>query len=209
MNPKPRLTFALALALPIAVLASAPALAAGRTGSAATRAASSATRTAPGNQLSQGSIEITPNVSFSHASLKREGYGNVDTFTQFDFDPSIGFCFTDHFEATCGLLVRHQSTNGMGETALGASAGLNYNFSPQGRMIPFVGAGFGTFFNDGFTFNNTSVLAPALTGGIRVLVGNTGSVNLRAGYEHETDGQVSTNRFLGGVGVSLFPWRIR
>ena len=206
MTLPPRLNLVLALALPIATLLSSPATA-GKPVSSPRPA--SASRATPGNQVARGSIEITPNVSFSHSSLKREGYGNVDTFTQFDFDPALGFCFTDHFEAMGGLLLRHQSTNGSRETALGASAGLTYNFAPQGKMIPFVGAGFGTFFNDGFTFNNTSVLAPALTGGIRVLVGNTGSVNLRLGYEHETDGSVSTNRILGGVGVSLFPWRVK
>jgi hypothetical protein len=193
--------------LPIVAVLAIPGVAAGKT--AATSRHASALRPGPVNQLSAGSVELTPNVSFSHWSVKREGYGNVDTFTQFDFNPAIGFCFTNHLEAMGGMLLRHQSQNGSKETALGASAGLNYNFAPQGRVIPFAGVGFGTFFNDGFTFNNTSVLAPSLTGGIRVLVGSAGSVNLSLGYQHETDGSVSTNRVLAGVGVSLFPWRVR
>src|SRR5207247_292541 len=53
---------------------------------------------APG-LLSSGAIELTPNVSFNHSSTKREGYGNVDTFTRFDFTPTVGFCLTDRFEA--------------------------------------------------------------------------------------------------------------
>ena len=44
--------------------------------------------------------------------------------------------------------------------------------------------------------------------GMRVLVGNTGSVNLSHSYEHETDNHVSENRIVGAVGVSLFPWRL-
>jgi hypothetical protein len=189
----------LALMLPIAMTLALPCAAAPR---------ASAPVEARADQLSTGSIELTPTVTFSHSSLKREGYANVDSFTQFDFDPTVGFCFTNHLEAIGGLLIRHESINGDGQTVLGASAGLTYNFEPQGKVIPFLGAGFGTFFNDGFSFTNTSVLAPALTGGIRMLVGNKASVNMSLGYEHETDGQVSTNRVRGGVGVSLFPWRM-
>ena len=166
-------------------------------------------RVAAATQVSGGSIELSPKVSFSHSNLKREGYGNVDTFTEFDFTPTAGFCFTDHFEATGGAIVRHQSLNVTSETALGFLAGFLYNFSPQGGMIPFAGLGFGTLFYDGFTFNDTAVLAPSLTGGIRLLVRDAASVNLSLGYEHETDGQVSTNRMVAGVGVSLFPWRTR
>jgi hypothetical protein len=99
--------------------------------------------------------------------------------------------------------------NGATDTALGVLAGATYNFSPQGGLIPFAGLGIGTLFYDGFTFNDTAVLAPSLTGGIRLLVGDAGSVNLSLGYEHETDGSVSTNRMVAGVGVSLFPWRAK
>ncbi|HEY3215017.1 MAG TPA: hypothetical protein VGK93_00855 [Candidatus Eisenbacteria bacterium] len=166
-------------------------------------------RLATANQVSAGSIEISPKVSFNHSNLKREGYGNVDTFTEFDFTPTVGFCFNNHFEATGGAIVRHQSVNGTTDTALGVLAGVTYNFSPQGGLIPFAGLGFGTLFYDGFTFNDTAVLAPSLTGGIRLLVGDAGSVNLSLGYEHETDGSVTTNRMVAGVGVSLFPWRAR
>jgi hypothetical protein len=164
---------------------------------------------ADASQVSAGSIELSPKVSFTHSNLKREGYGNVDRFTEFDLTPSVGFCLTDHYEITSGVLLRHNSSNGEGTTALGVSTGLLYNFSPQGNLIPFAGIGFGVLFYDGFTFNNTAVLAPDLTGGARVLVGNTGSVNLSLSYQHESDGHVSTNRLVGGVGVSLFPWRAR
>ena len=148
-------------------------------------------------------------MSFSHSNLKREGYGNVDRFTEFQFTPTVGFCFTDRFEATTALAIRHASQNGDGETALGVQAGFLYNFPTQGQLIPFAGVGFGVLFYDGFTFNDTAVLAPDLTGGVRILVGSAGSVNLRVSYQHESDGHVSMNRLLGGVGVSLFPWKVR
>ena len=105
---------------------------------------------APTGLLTSGAIELTPNVSFNHSSTKREGYGNVDTFTRFDFTPTVGFCLTDRFEATSGVTLRHVRDNDNHQTGLGFTAGLLYNFPSQGTMIPFAGAGFGAVFNDGF-----------------------------------------------------------
>jgi hypothetical protein len=180
-----------ALALPVAALIAAPA------GAAV-------------SQISTGSIEFSPSVSFSHQNFKRQGYGNVETSTRLDIAPTIGYCLSDHYEVTAAFLTRHQSANGSSDTALGASAGLLYNFSSQGNVTPFAGVGFGALFYDGFSFNQTAVLAPVLTGGIRVLVGSNASVNMSLGYQHESnaDGefQASANRLVAGVGVSIFPW---
>jgi hypothetical protein len=166
---------------------------------------------AAANQLSTGSIEFSPTVSFSHQNFKREGYGNVETTTRLDIAPTIGYCLSNHYEVTAAFLTRHQSANGTSDTALGASAGMLYNFSSQGNVTPFAGVGFGALFYDGFSFDETAVLAPVLTGGIRVLVGSNASVNMSLGYQHESnaDGefQASANRLVAGVGVSLFPWR--
>ena len=163
------------------------------------------------NQLSTGSIEFSPTVSFSHQNFKREGYGNVETTTRLDIAPTIGYCLSNHYEVTAAFLTRHQSANGQSDTALGASAGMMYNFSSQGNITPFAGIGFGALFYDGFSFDETAVLAPVLTGGIRVLVGSNASVNMSLGYQHESnaDGEfmASANRLVAGVGVSLFPWR--
>ncbi len=110
-------------------------------------------------------------------------------------------------------MARHESINGEGDTALGATAGLTYNFSPQGTVIPFASAGFGALFYEGFSFDNTAVLAPMLTGGVRVLVGSSASMNLSMSYQHESNAsgnfQMNANRLIAGVGVSLFPWRTR
>jgi hypothetical protein len=165
------------------------------------------------NQLSTGSIEFSPTVSFSHQNFKREGYGNVETTTRLDIAPTIGYCLSNHYEVTSAFLTRHQSANGQSDTALGASAGLLYNFSSQGNVTPFAGVGFGALFYDGFSFDETAVLAPVLTGGIRVLVGTNASVNMSLGYQHESnaDGefQASANRLVAGVGISIFPWRAK
>lgn len=165
----------------------------------------------PGFLVSAGAVELSPTVSFTHQNFKREGYGNVDHFTQLDVRPTVGFCVSDHYEVMAGILARHTSVNGDDDTALGATAGLTYNFSRHGSVIPFAGLGFGALFYDGFTMDNTAVLAPMLSGGVRVPVGGMAAVNMSIGYQHESnaDGEfnASANRIVGSVGVSLFPWR--
>jgi len=168
-------------------------------------------RAAAGAQLAPGSIEFSPTVSFSHSNFKREGYGNVDTFTELNATPLVGFCISDHFEVNGGVLVRHQSSNGDSQTGFGATAGMTYNFSRQGSLIPFASVGFGSLFYDGFMLDNTAVLFPTISAGARVLVGSSASVNMSLGYQHESNANgefnASANRLLASVGVSLFPWQ--
>jgi hypothetical protein len=191
-------------------LASALFLVALAVSAAPARGASSAVGS---GRIAAGSIEFSPTVTFSHSNFRREGYGNVETNTQLTASPTLGYCISDHYEVTGGLLTRHTSVNGSSDTALGATAGLTYNFSPQGSFIPFASFGFGALFYDGFSMDDTAVLAPMITGGVRVLVGPSASVNMSLGYQHESNAngefQASANRVLAGVGVSLFPWRTR
>jgi len=162
-------------------------------------------------QIAAGSIELAPTVSFSHSNFKREGYGNVETFTRLDFTPTIGFCLNEHYEITTGLWARHTAANDESDTALGATAGFTYNFSPRGGVIPFASLGFGALFYDGFSFDGTAVLAPMITAGARMLIGSSASVNLSLGYQHESNAEgefnASSNRIVAGVGVSIFPWQ--
>ena len=162
------------------------------------------------NQLVQGSIEIAPSVTFNHENFKREGYGNVDHQTELTITPTLGYCMSDRFEVMSGLIVRHESFNDQHTTSLGALAGLNYNFPPHGTIVPFVGLGFGVLFYHGFSFDNTAVLAPMLSGGMRVLIGSSASVNMSLGYQHESNAggefNATSNKLLASVGVSLFPW---
>jgi len=164
-------------------------------------------------RIASGAIEFSPTVTFSHSNFRREGYGNVETFTTLTASPTLGFCVSDHYEVMGGFLTRHESVNGTSDTALGATAGLTYNFSPQGTFIPFASLGFGALFYDGFSMDDTAVLAPMLSGGVRVLVGSMASVNMSLGYQHESNAngefQASANRVMAGVGVSLFPWHTK
>lgn len=50
-----------------------------------------------------------------------------------------------------------------------------------------MNAGFGALFYDGFSMNDTAVLAPMIAGGLRVPVGESASVNMSLGYQHEAN----------------------
>lgn len=160
--------------------------------------------------IGRGSVEFAPSVSFVHQNFKREGYGNVDRFTQLNVSPVIGYYVSDRWEITGGFLIRHESFDGNADTSLGATAGAQYNFTRQGSVIPFLSAGFGTLFYDGFSMGDTAVLAPMIGGGIRVPVGGSAMVNTSLGYQHESNANgefnASANRLVASVGVSLFPW---
>jgi hypothetical protein len=189
------------VSLSVAALLSAPL----RAGATTIAAHEKMYRTVP-----EGTIEFSPSVSYSHWNMKREGYGNVDTFTKLEITPTLGYCVSNHFEVTGGFMTRHESSNGNSETALGTTAGVIYNFNPQGGFVPFASLGFGALFYDGFHLDNTAVLAPMVNAGVRVLVGSSASVNASLGFQHEANAQgesgLSSNRLVAGVGVSLFPW---
>src|SRR6185369_13037137 len=105
-----------------------------------------------------------------------------------------------------GAIIRHQDTNGMKQTSVGAQTGLTYNFKESGQLVPFASLGFGALFYGGFSFNQPAVLAPSMAAGLRVLVGNAASVNFKLGYERERNDNERQNRIVAGVGVSVFPW---
>lgn len=159
------------------------------------------------NQVARGSVELSPTLTFSHENLKREGYGGVDNFTQLDFKPTIGYCVTDHYEIVGGTILRHEDVNGTKTTSVGALAGLTYNFNPSQRLVPYGTVAFGALFYGGFSFDQPAVLAPSLTAGLRVLVGDAASVNVSLGYQRERNDHERQNRILAGAGVSIFPWR--
>lgn len=169
----------------------------------------SAAGPAAANQVAKGSIELSPTLSFSHENLKREGYGGVDNFTQLDFKPTIGFCVSNHYEIMGGTIIRHEDVNGTKTTSVGALAGLTYNFNPSQRLVPYGTLAFGALFYGGFSFDEPAVLAPSLTAGLRVLVGDAASVNVSLGYQRERNDHERQNRILASAGVSIFPWNNR
>lgn len=167
--------------------------------------------------LEKGTVELTPSLSFSHNSFSFSG-SDAGSLTNMVGSAQVGYCVTDHFEIGGGLLVNYQSIDvpGFGSesaTSLGLVGGVQYNFPSGGRTIPFVRGSLGILTNSGSlaSGDQTTLIAPSLLAGLRVLVGNSASVNFGVGYQHLSDAlgvqELSANTIGAEIGVSIFPRR--
>jgi len=167
--------------------------------------------------LEKGTIELTPSLGFSRNSFSYSG-SDAGSLTTLTANGLIGYCITDHVELGGGLLINYQSADipGFGSesaTSLGVVGGMQYNFSSGGQTIPFVRGAIGVVTNSGnlSAGDRTTVIAPAISAGLRVLVGSAASVNFGVGYQHQTSAlgvqDLSANTFAMEIGVSIFPGR--
>ena len=165
--------------------------------------------------LEKGTVEFIPSLGFNRHSLSFNG-ADLGTLTNFNADGFVGYCITNHFELGGGLLVNYDSfdnpfTGSENSTSIGFTGGAQYNFSSGGQTIPFARAAIGVVTNSG-SFSalgeETTVIAPMLQAGLRLLVGSSASVNCGVGYQHHSNafgGQdVSSNTFDLEVGLSVF-----
>ena len=159
--------------------------------------------------LAKGTFELEPSAEFITQSLSGMGSGSQTTLTML---ATLGYCTSDRLEVVVSPTVSHQSTPGFNATAIGALAGVRFNFSAQGNIVPFVGAALGVQkFSGDIGGSDASFVAPRVEGGIRLMMGSTAAVGFGAAYQHETSAfgvkDVSANDFQLTVGVSLFPGR--
>ena len=167
--------------------------------------------------LGKGTIELTPSLGFTHNALtfKGSGAGGITHLTAIAL---LGYCLTDRFEIGGGLLMEHQSLSFPGTTtekatSIGVTSGLQFNAGRSGRMLPFVRAAIGVATNSGVLSpgNRTTLIAPILQVGLRVVAGSSTSVNFGLGYRHQSSARgvvdLSANTVDAEIGVSFFPRR--
>ncbi len=167
--------------------------------------------------LDKGTVEVEGSVSFDHASFSRSGE-KAGTETHFDGTVGAAYSLTRMFQVGGGLLISTSSFSDVAGSsfsnhAFGGSVDVTANFRAPSGLVPFVRVGVGAvgFGGDAYTEATTSLLAPMVRAGVRVMVGDAGSVNLSVAYRHETnadgvDGD-DANRFGLAIGLSLFPIR--
>lgn len=165
------------------------------------------------SDLGKGAIELNPSLAFAHNSYT---YGG-DSFdiTTLDVSGLIGYFVSDMVELGGGLLVSHQTVDFGGPaesaTAAGLIGGVALNFVLSGNVVPFVRGSVGFLSNSGDFSEGTmtTVIAPLLEGGVRLMVGRSASVNFVVGYQHQSNvnglQDLSRNSVTLGVGVSVFP----
>ena len=163
--------------------------------------------------LEQGTLELETSVGLDHTS-----YSTTGTITRFDGTVGAGYSVTRLLQVGGGLMFSHYSSDVPDEdpfsaSSYGASADVTLNFPTPNILVPYLRLGLGaeTFSGDGSENSKVALWAPMVRAGVRVLVGESGSVNLSLAYRHESnstgvDGEVA-NRVAFAVGLSLFPVR--
>jgi hypothetical protein len=167
--------------------------------------------------LREGTVELAPSMSLTRTSLSFLG-SDAGSITSITGSARLGYCLTNRVEIDGELLVDHTSIDPPGSpsenaTSIGIGGGLTFNFASSSQTIPFLRFGLGILTNSGdlSAGTETTVLAPVIEGGLRVLVGSSASVNFAAQYEHAEnafgDPDLNANTFGLVVGVSVFPNR--
>jgi hypothetical protein len=168
------------------------------------------------SDLGRGAIELNPSLTYSHNSFS--GFAGTDlTTTTVDVSGLIGYFVSDMVELGGGVLVSYESLDyggpgsAVSATAAGLIGGVALNFPTSGNLVPFVrgSAGFVSNSGDLYVDNATTVIAPLLEGGLRVMVGESASVNFVVGYQHRSNAFGVQNQSVDsvtlGVGVSVYP----
>jgi hypothetical protein len=174
-----------------------------------------ATQPASAAALTRGTVELTPSLSFSHQSFSFNG-SDAGSLSTLAASGILGYCTSDKLEVLGGLLVSHQSVSNPGfgsasATAIGLTGGAQLNFASSGNTIPFVRGALGFLVNSGDAAagTETTLIAPILEAGLRVLVGSKASVNMGVGYQHQSNAggvnNLSSNIIVLDLGVSIFP----
>jgi len=163
--------------------------------------------------LSRGTLEINP--SFAHSSSRYYENGTLQfTTSTTNLSAFFGYCTSERLEPGGAVIISRLATDpGGGQvsvTSAGLTGGVTFNFPSSGSLVPYLRASAGFLDNTGYAGGSeTTYLLPMLEGGLRLMVGTTGSVNFLVGFEHQihSGGQsdVSANLITLGVGVSVFP----
>jgi hypothetical protein len=165
--------------------------------------------------LTKGTLELETSVDLTHSAFTSSP---VNSTTYFSGSVGAAYSVTSLLQVGGAVDLAHfgQESDSLGsfsDNAYGASADLTANFPTPNNLIPFVraGVGFETFSGDTYARTTTSVIAPYVRAGVRVLVGNSASVNLSLTYRHETnaDGNKGEGANVVGLsaGLSIFPIR--
>lgn len=172
---------------------------------------------ASGSAFQPGTVELRTDILFDHDSREFEGE-KVVTVTDGEATLRLGYFFTSMIEVAGGVLYGYDKTDP--ETAeevkdsyYGVRGDVILNLPTDGPIVPFVagGVGFVAYGNEDIYGDESSLIFPVIAGGIRVLMGNSASLNLTASYRKTSNfggmKDFDSSTFRIGVGVSAFPRR--
>lgn len=165
-------------------------------------------------RIGAGDIELGGRLSFSHTGYSVDG-DDVLATTALEFQPSIGYFTSDLFEIGGSVFLRYTSFDpDAGESAsatvFGIGPDIYFNFNNDGPVVPFIGLSCAIVLFDGEGYGDeTGLILPSFSAGIRAQIGDSASFNLGASYAHgiNPDGvdEASSNSLGLFAGFSVFP----
>ncbi len=164
--------------------------------------------------LVEGAQELRLQGSYAHESYDFDGI-DLGSATRIDLGVDYGIFLTDNFEVMLGGFIQKEKLEPEtmpenANTVSGISLELLYNFSVQGRIVPFLGVGAGLALFDGDDLGDeTGWMLPVIEGGFRVLLSQDASVVVALNYRqlNNADGlkDVDSDGIGTFVGLTVFP----
>jgi hypothetical protein len=163
--------------------------------------------TAQAGSITAKSIEFDTGVTFQHTSVSLDGPGDYGV-TIFDLNGTVGYFISPRIEVTGGLLIEHLSVDDVSTTGMGLEFGGYYHFRTSGDVVPFAGIALGFLSHGGDGPDDTELIFPELSGGVRFPFRDVASLNLFGGYRHRSSAfgidDAGGNDIFLGFGFSLF-----
>ncbi|MBN1826043.1 MAG: outer membrane beta-barrel protein [Candidatus Eisenbacteria bacterium] len=177
--------------------------------------------TVAASSLNGGTVELRARGSFVHHTF--DGGNDVEqTANVASLNCDLGYFLTSMVEVAGGVIYEHSSVEWTGpnqetkdtDSRIGLMGQLILNFPSSGAIVPFVGGGAG-FLSLDSKFENTTTgyedegdyekiyILPRVEGGIRVLVGDSASINIAGFYEHRKNDEGIEDADADNMGVSL------
>jgi len=157
--------------------------------------------------LTAGVFEFAPSLAFTRTSVSPSSGSAAISATHINLRVDAARAFNQRFQLTAGVLVQHSARMGSARNAAGVSFGTQYNFTPRSGMLPFAAAAVGFEQYTGGD-SDRALLLPMMRVGFRSMLGDTRSLNVSVGYQHESNPnslhETSADVFDIGVGMSLF-----
>ena len=156
--------------------------------------------------LDKGATELAGSAGVTSTSFS----GGGTSTTVVTADVKYGFCVSRNWEIAPQVILTSLSGGGSTLTNFSGAVSGIYNFATAGNnLVPFLEAGVGLgSVSAGGSSQSFSTL-PLLAGGIRMLMGNSASINITAGYQRvsmSSGGSTATENTIGvQAGLSIFP----
>ena len=161
-------------------------------------------------EIGKGTLELGLTGGFERTSVEEEKLNSLDLQTR------LTWSLTNRVAMGGTVTFEHfSSDSGADATSMGLTADFILNFPTQSIVVPFgqVSLGVTTWGGSLYDDPELTLVLPFVGGGFRVLAGSHASVNVLAGYRHQSNAfgikDVTAHDIVLSFGLSIFPGGIQ